>query len=350
MQQALALALRGWGRVYPNPMVGAVVLADDGTVVGSGYHGEYGGPHAEAVALAAAGDRARGSTLVVTLEPCVHVGKQPACVDRIVESGIRRVVIATPDPNRIAAGGAARLEAAGVAVEVGTQRIAAERLNAAYLKQVRSARPFVAVKLATSLDHRIADAAGHSRWISGEEARDWVHWYRAGFQAIGVGGRTALVDDPMLTVRGALEPRAAPTRVIFLGGRRLPMDSMLVRTAGEVPTVIVSNQLTSIELSACSERGIAVIEAAGLEAALEELAREGVGSIVIEGGGRLVGALLAAGLVDRFALILSPVWLGDSGLPATRGWDVPSLLQAERWTAVERKELGEDTLLVFDLR
>lgn len=337
--------------MYPNPMVGALVLADDGRVVGTGYHGEFGGPHAEVVALAAAGEQARGSTLVVTLEPCAHTGKQPACVDRIIESGVRRVVIATPDPNRIAAGGAGRLEAAGVAVELGCERQAAERLNGAYLKHAaRSARPFVAVKLATSLDHRIADAAGHSRWISGEEARDWVHWYRAGFQAIAVGGRTALVDDPMLTVRGALEPRVPPARVIFLGGRRLPMDAMLVKTADTVPTIVVSNQLTTIEVSACADRGIDVIAAAGLDTALEELAGRGIGSIVVEGGGRLVGALLAAGLVDRFALILSPVWLGDSGLPATRGFDVPSLLQAERWTAVERKSLGEDTLLVFDVR
>lgn len=348
MDRALELARRGWGRVHPNPMVGAVVLAGD-SIVGEGYHAEYGGPHAEAVALTAAGPRARGATLVVTLEPCAHAGKQPPCADAIIAAGISRVVIATLDPNPVAAGGRARLEAAGIEVVTGVGREVAERLNAAYLAATSGGdRPFVTVKLATSLDHCIADSSGVSRWISGEEARDWVHWFRAGFAAIGVGGRTAQVDDPSLTVRGAIEPRTAPVRVVFLGRRRLSLDSALVRTAAVRPTVLIGDGLVPNERNALTERGVDIILTSDLAEGLSELRQLGVDSILIEGGGRLSGSLLAAGLVDRFAWIVSPVWLGDHGVKAVRGFDVPSLLQAERWTVVERQALGQDTLLMFD--
>lgn len=336
--------------MHPNPMVGAVVLRDDG-IVGEGYHAEYGGPHAEAVALAAAGERARGATLVTTLEPCCHHGKQPPCADLVVEAGIRRVVIAMPDPNPVAAGGAARLEAAGIEVAIGAGRREAEDQNAIFLHGLSSAvRPYVAVKLATSLDHRIADPAGHSRWISGDEARDWVHWFRAGFEAIGVGGRTALVDNPALTVRGAVEPRTPPRRVVFLGSRRLSLDSTLVRTAREIPVVVVASGLGQADTAALLERGVTVVSSPGLEESLVALHAMGVRSIVVEGGGRLAGSLLAAGLVDRLAWIISPVWLGDHAIPGTRGFMVPSLMEAERWRIVERAGLGQDTLLLFDRR
>ncbi len=348
MQRAQELALRGWGRVHPNPMVGAVVLAD-GVVVGEGYHAEFGGPHAEAVALAAAGTLARGGTLVTTLEPCSRFAKQPACTERIVRAGVRRVVIGMPDPNPAQIGGVERLRAAGVEVETGVLQAEIERQNAVFVRTFRTnPRPFVAVKLATSLDHRIADATGHSRWISGDEARDWVHWFRAGFSAIGVGGRTAQIDDPMLTVRGAVDPRVSPTRVVFLGGRKLPWESNLVRTAREIPTVIVSDQISSADAAALVERGVTVLRGGALPDVMAGLKRHGIDSIVVEGGGRLAGQLLADRLIDRFAWIISPVWLGDGGVPATRGYDVGSLLQAERWVVTERRPLGQDTLLVFD--
>lgn len=350
MQRALELALRGWGRVHPNPLVGAVVLAG-GEVVGEGYHAEFGGPHAEAIALAAAGGRARGATLVTTLEPCSRLAKQPACADLIIAAGVRRVVIGMADPNPAQTGGAERLRSAGLEVEIGLLQAEVERQNPVFIRNcLANARPFVAVKLATTLDHRIADAAGHSRWISGDEARDWVHWFRAGFSAIGVGGRTAQVDDPMLTVRGAVEPRVSPTRVVFLGGRKLNWDSNLVRTAREVPTVVVSDQIGSTDSAALAERGVTVLRGGSLPDVMTTLKHQGLDSIVIEGGGRLTGQLLTDGLIDRFAWIVSPVWLGDGGVPATRGYDAGSLLQAERWVVTERRPLGQDTLLVFDRR
>lgn len=346
MRRALDLAYRGWGRVHPNPLVGAVVLGPDG-LVSEGFHGEFGGPHAETVALAAAGPRARGGTLVTTLEPCRHEGKQPACVPQVIAAGIRRVVIAAPDPTPGAGGGAGMLREAGLDVDLGLARAEAERQNAPYFTSLRrSDRPFVTLKLATSLDHRIADAGGHSRWISGDLARDFVHWHRAGYEAIAVGGRTAQVDDPSLTVRGAVEPRIPPRRVVFTGSRRLALDTTLVRTAREIPVVAVGPP--GPDAAALGAAGVDLVPAASLPDGLAELRRRGIRSMVVEGGGRLAGALLGAGLVDRFVWIVSPVWLGDRGVPAVRGVEVSSLLEAERWTLVDRKGLGQDTVLIFD--
>lgn len=329
MARALDLAWRGWGRVQPNPLVGAVVL-DGAAAVAEGWHAQYGDRHAEVAALDSAGTRARGATLVVTLEPCAHVGRQPPCADAILAAGIRRVVAALPDPNPVARGGADLLRQAGVDVEIGLLADEAAAQNAAFLHRFQDAeRPFVALKLATSLDGRIADRAGHSRWISGAEARDYVQWLRAGFDAIGVGGRTARLDDPALTVRGPVQPRVPPKRVVFDRHGELPASLTLLRTSEQIPTVVLSTDLPE---------------------ALRELHSQGVATLLVEGGGRLAGALLAAGLVDRYYWIQSPLWLGDAGVPATAGLPGTLLGDAARWTVVERRSLGADTLLVVDRR
>jgi diaminohydroxyphosphoribosylaminopyrimidine deaminase / 5-amino-6-(5-phosphoribosylamino)uracil reductase len=351
MQHALDLAWRGWGRVHPNPLVGAVVL-DGGEAVGEGWHAEYGAQHAEPIALAAAGARARGATLVVTLEPCAHQGQQPPCVDAILRAGIRRVVAALPDPNPVAAGGAARLREAGIPVELGPERDAAEAQNAAFLHGLSNPeRPFVALKLATSLDGRIADLEGRSRWISGSEARGYVHWLRAGFDAIGVGGRTARADDPSLTVRGAVTPRVPPRRVIFDAAADLPGSLGLVRSASEVPTfVVASRQAPAARLTALERAGVLVVAAPSLSEGLAALRAAGISSLLVEGGGRLAGTLIGNGLCDRFYWIQSPVWLGDRGVPAMAGLPSEPIARAERWRTVERRALGQDTLLVLDRR
>ncbi len=351
MQHALDLAWRGWGRVHPNPLVGAVVL-DGEEAVGEGWHAEYGAAHAETIALQAAGPRARGATLVVTLEPCAHSGKQPPCVDAILRAGIRRVVAALPDPNPIAAGGAARLREAGVPVELGLEREAAEAQNAAFLQEHRNPeRPFVALKLATSLDARIADLEGRSRWISGSDARAFVHWLRAGFDAIAVGGRTARADDPSLTVRGTITPRITPSRVIFDAGADLPGSLGVIRSASEVPTyVVASPQAPATRLTALERAGVGVVTAANLGDGLHALRGAGIQSLLVEGGGRLAGALLGNGLGDRFYWIQSPLWLGDRGVPAIAGFPSEPIARAERWRTVERRALGDDTLLVLDRR
>src|SRR5437899_1799943 len=212
------------------------------TVVGEGFHAEYGGPHAEVAALAAAGARARGATLIVTLEPCAHYGKTPPCTDAIVAAGVARVVAAIRDPDPEARGGADVLRAQGVAVSFGVLAEAAAALNAPFLFAHQQAeRPFVALKLATSIDGRIADARGSSRWVSGEAAREYVHWLRAGFDAIAVGGTTALKDDPQLTVRGPIPPRRAPVRVVFDRRAMLNETVNLVSTARTVPTWVMAS-------------------------------------------------------------------------------------------------------------
>jgi diaminohydroxyphosphoribosylaminopyrimidine deaminase/5-amino-6-(5-phosphoribosylamino)uracil reductase len=349
MARALDLAWKGWGRVQPNPLVGAVIL-QSGELVGEGWHPEFGDQHAEAVALAGAGERARGATMVVTLEPCAHQGKQPPCTDAIIRSGIRRVVAAMPDPNPVAAGGSQLLREAGVEVEVGPLAEAAAAQNAIFLHRIaHSERPYVALKLATTLDGRIADGFGRSRWISGEPAREYVQWLRAGFDAIAVGGRTARLDDPSLTVRGAIRPRVPPKRIVFDRVADLSPQLTLVRSAGETPTtVVVSPEADAGRVRRLETAGVTVLQAENLESSLKALLEQGIQSLLVEGGGQLAGALLRQGLVDRYYWIQAPLWLGEQAVPAISGLPARGLDQAERWRVIERRALGEDTLLVLD--
>jgi diaminohydroxyphosphoribosylaminopyrimidine deaminase/5-amino-6-(5-phosphoribosylamino)uracil reductase len=351
MRHAIQLAWRGWGRVHPNPMVGAIVIRD-GETVGEGFHAEFGEIHAEVAALRSVKGATGGTTLISTLEPCAHHGKQPPCTETIIQAGVSRVVAALADPNPIAGGGAERLRGAGVAVELGLLRDEIEYQNAAFLHQFRGrSRPFVALKLATSLDGRIADRAGVSRWISGSEAREFVHWLRAGFDAIGVGGRTARVDDASLTVRGEITPRVTPRRVIFTRTGELSAESRLLKTVENAPVIIaVCGDTFVAPVDRLAVRGVSVVKGPDLASLLGELWSIGITSLLVEGGGELAGALLAAGMVDRFYWIQSPVWLGDRAIPAFQGLPAPLLGSAERWHPGERRGLGDDTLLVLDRR
>lgn len=349
MERAVGLAWRGWGRVGPNPMVGAVVLRDGG-VVAEGWHAEFGGAHGEAAALAAAGARARGATLVVTLEPCRHHGKTPPCVDAITRSGIARVVYGAEDVDPEARGGAQALVRAGVAVQGGLLAEQVRSQNAAFFHRHEApGRPFVALKLAMSLDGHIADHARHSRWVSGEPARAWVHWLRAGHDAIAVGVGTVRADDPALTVRGDTRPARAPLRVVFDRRAELPITSRLVHTAAEGPVLVIAG-------SAAPERRIGGLRQAGLEvvvgddwtAALGALAERGVGSVLVEGGSVVATQLLAEELVDRLYVTIAPLMLGSGGVPAFAGLpDIP-IAEAKRWRMAGRRALGDDTLLILD--
>jgi diaminohydroxyphosphoribosylaminopyrimidine deaminase / 5-amino-6-(5-phosphoribosylamino)uracil reductase len=349
MARALDLAWRGWGRVQPNPLVGAVVLRG-GELVGEGWHPEFGERHAEVAALASAGTRARGATMVVTLEPCAHYGKQPPCTEAIIRSGIRRVVSALRDPHPVAGGGNERLREAGVEVEVGAFGDAAAAQNAIFLHSIwNTSRPYVALKLATTLNGRIADGFGRSRWISGLEAREYVQWLRAGFDAIAVGGRTARIDDPSLAVRGTIQPRVPPKRVVFDSVADLGPQLTLIRTAAEIPTlVVVSSSAEGGRVKRLESAGVTILRADSLDQALESMRNLGIGSLLVEGGGQLAGALLKSGLVDRYYWLQAPVWLGDDAVPSFAGLPARSLEQAERWRVVERRALGDDTLLVLD--
>ena len=351
MQRALDLARRGWGRVAPNPLVGAVVLSRD-AVVGEGYHAEYGGPHAEVVALQVAGERARGATLVVNLEPCAHHGKTPPCTDAIVKAGVTRVVAALSDPDPESRGGAGLLRGKGVTVSIGLLAEAAAALNAPFLfAREQRERPWVALKLATSIDGRIADAAGSSQWVSGEAAREYVHWLRAGFDAIAVGGTTALQDNPRLTVRGPVIPRRPPVRVVFDRRAMLNPSTLLVSGAREVPTWVMSSLEAPVSsVTALEQNGVRVFRPDSLASGLRMLRDAGIESVLCEGGGALGARLLTDGLVDRLYWVQAPVWLGEGAIPAFPGVPPQPLAAAPRWTPVERRVLGSDTLLVLDRR
>ena len=351
MRRAVALAWRGWGRVGANPLVGAVALKG-GRVLAEAYHAEFGGPHAEAAVIATLGSRARGAELVVTLEPCAHHGKTPPCSDAIVRAGFARVTFGALDPNPLAGGGAAALEAAGIAVAGGLLEPEIVDQNAAFFHRHRCPeRPYVAVKLAVSLDARIADAGGRSRWVSGEEARDYAQWLRAGFEAVAVGAGTARADDPALTVRGTVQPPAPPLRLVFDDRAELPETLQMFRTARETPTMLVSRVGgTGAPLERFAALGVATLSATDEAAALTELRARGVASVLVEGGGTLVARLLAAGLVDRLYLIQAPLLLGAGGVAAFPGAADAPIDTARRWRVVGRKALGADTVLVLDRR
>ncbi|CAA9345110.1 MAG: Diaminohydroxyphosphoribosylaminopyrimidine deaminase / 5-amino-6-(5-phosphoribosylamino)uracil reductase [uncultured Gemmatimonadetes bacterium] len=348
MARALELAARGWGRVAPNPLVGAVIVRD-GVAVGEGWHTEYGQPHAEAEALRAAGEAARGATAYVTLEPCSHFAKTPPCTDGLLAAGVRRVVFAAHDPNPRAAGGGEVLRAAGVEVLGGVMEAEARDQNALFFHaHSNSARPFVALKLALTLDGRIADHAGSSVWITGEGARAEVHRLRAGFDAVAVGSGTALADDPRLTVRGPVEPRVPPTRVVFDRTLRLPLASRLVGTAREVPvTVVAGSDPPAESAAALGLHGVRVLVSTGIHDGLLALRESGIGSVFVEGGAKLASALLNADVVDRLYLFYAPLFLGPGGVGAFAELDTVEIGAAHRWRRLRTETFGADTLITL---
>lgn len=348
MRRALELAERGWGRVAPNPLVGAV-LVRDGRIVGEGWHTEYGMPHAEVEAIAAAGEEARGSTLYVTLEPCDHRGNTGPCTDAILAAGIGRVIFAAHDPNPVAGGGGERLSAEGVDVLSGIEECAARSLNAPFFRAHdpdAPLRPWTELKLALSLDGRIADLSGRSNWITGEEARAEVHRLRAGSDAIAVGVGTVLTDDPLLTARGHPVPRTPPVRIVFDRQLRIPLDSRLVRTANDSPLWIFcapgAPADTRVELETA---GAEIHVAADLGTAMALLARAGVRSLFCEGGAVLASALLAEELVDRLTLFHAPLLLGEHGVDPFRGVPSTDLDRTRRWSTVRAARFGVDSMI-----
>ncbi len=349
MRRALELAERGWGGVHPNPMVGAVVVRD-GENIGEGWHAVWGGPHAEIVALGNAGARARGATLYVSLEPCAHHGKTPPCTDAILYAGIGRVVFAARDPNPEAAGGGRVLETRGVHAEGGLLEADALRLNAAFRYAHERHAPWLALKLAVSLDGRIARRPGERTAVSGTEAAAWVQWLRAGFDALMVGATTARVDDPLLTVRGPVKPRRNPVRVVVDSAGRIEPHSALARTADSAAPVRVLAAEAASENAVEPPQGpdIRILTVSrgrqGLDLAqgVDALWREGIRSILCEGGGRLGGSLLAGGLVNRIYLVVAPLALGVEGVPA-----FPAGLPG-RWAVTGTRPLGRDALVIME--
>jgi diaminohydroxyphosphoribosylaminopyrimidine deaminase/5-amino-6-(5-phosphoribosylamino)uracil reductase len=346
MRRAIALAARGRGSASPRPVVGCVILGVDGVVVGEGFFERSGEPHAEVNALRQAGEHARGGTAVVTLEPCNHHGRTPPCSAALVAAGVARVVYAVADPNPVAAGGARALRAAGVEVESGVLEAEAALGNEVWLTAVRLGRPFVTWKYAASLDGRIAAADGSSRWITGPEARQDAHRLRAESDAILVGSGTQRSDDPHLTVRGVDAPRT-PLRVVADSGARTPPDARVLDQAA--PTLLaVATDADAGDLEGRAEilrlpraeRGV------DLEALLAALYQREVRSVLLEGGARLAGSFLAAGLIDRLVAYVAPVLLGGSGQPALTGPGAATIGAAWRWRLDEVDRVGTDLRLV----
>ncbi|HIQ00337.1 TPA: bifunctional diaminohydroxyphosphoribosylaminopyrimidine deaminase/5-amino-6-(5-phosphoribosylamino)uracil reductase RibD, partial [Candidatus Bipolaricaulota bacterium] len=313
MRQALELAEKGVGYTRPNPLVGAVVVKG-GEVIAAGYHARYGGPHAEVMALERAGEAARGADLYVNLEPCVHHGKTPPCVDRIIAAGIRRVFIATRDPNPLVDGkGVKKLRTAGIEVVEGVLQEEAERLNEIFFFWIKTKRPFVALKLAMSLDGKIATKTGDSRWITGEEARRKVHELRRRHAAVLVGINTVLADDPQLTVREVTGPQ--PLRIVLDSRGRVPLSAKVLQ--GEAKTLIATTAaMPEGKERALRERGVEVWRLSAREgqvdliALLARLAGEGIDSLLVEGGGEVAWSFLAQGLVQKVYLFYGALLLG----------------------------------------
>lgn len=349
MRRAIELAPRGRGQTAPNPMVGAVVVRD-GRIVGEGWHARYGEAHAEVMALREAGDAARGATVYVTLEPCAHHGKTPPCADALVAAGVARVVVGARDPNRAAAGGTARLRAAGVEVVEGVEEAAARDVDPPFFHAFASDRPWVTVKLAVSIDGAIADADRSRGWLTGPEARAEVHQMRAASDAIAVGRGTVLADDPLLTVRGVAPPRVAPLRVVFDSAARLPLDSALARTARDVPVLVIAREASADRVAALSDLGVEVLLAPGAAEALRALKSRGVRALLVEGGARLAGTFLGEALVDRLVIFQAPILLGAGALGAFSHVPGRALALAGRWRVVERRTFGDDLMTSYAAR
>lgn len=315
MRRALELATRGQGSVEPNPMVGCVIVAEE-TIVGEGWHACFGGPHAEVMALDAAGDQARGATAYVTLEPCCHEGKTPPCTSALLEAGIARVVFAMRDPfPKVNGGGFAALQAAGVDVGGGLLEEEARQLNAPYLKLVETGRPWIIAKWAMTLDGHLATRTGDSRWISGEASRAVVHQIRGRVDAVMVGRGTVDADDPLLTARPA-GPRTA-TRIVLDSHASLSQESQLATTASDVPVlVVVSETAPADKIDALTAAGCEVFRCAGnnrttrLISLLEELGRRQMTNVLVEGGGEVLGGLFDEQLVDEVHAFIAPMIAG----------------------------------------
>jgi diaminohydroxyphosphoribosylaminopyrimidine deaminase/5-amino-6-(5-phosphoribosylamino)uracil reductase len=358
MQLALTLGRRGQGRTWPNPAVGAVVVKD-GVIVGRGWTQAGGRPHAEPVALAQAGEDARGATLYVTLEPCSHVGKSPPCTDAVIAAGIRRVVSAIEDPNPEVAGqGHARLRAAGITVDIGLGAAEAAHDHAGHFRRVREGRPHVILKLAVSTDDRIAGAGHTPVAISGEAAKARMHLLRAQCDAILVGIGTVLSDDPLLTCRLPGMEARSPVRVVLDRALRISGTSRLVHSARATPLWVMTSNLAeapaAMKLGAAGAQVIRVATTAApppgldLSAVLHALAQRGITRLLVEGGARVAASFVAAGLVDEFWLLRGPGAIGAGGVAALDALPLTSITQSLAFRVRASENLDNDTLTVYE--
>jgi diaminohydroxyphosphoribosylaminopyrimidine deaminase/5-amino-6-(5-phosphoribosylamino)uracil reductase len=334
-------------------MVGAI-LVKDRRVVGSGFHQKAGGPHAEVIAIDAAGNLAKGATLYVTLEPCNHTGRTPPCTAKILKAGIKRVVIAMPDPNpSVAGGGAEFLKRQGIQITNGVCHVQARKLNEAFIKFVSTRRPFVIVKCAATLDGRIATRSGDSKWVTGEQARQFVHQLRHAVDGILVGINTVRSDNPSLTTRLPNGQGIDPVRIILDTRLTIPPEAKLLRLQSDADTILVAGtELASKKYSAFKKDGICVIQSKlkdnliDMNALMDQLGAMGITSLLIEGGSRVLASAFKAGIVDKVYFFYAPKILGgDDGIPICSGPGPNRMQQSIRVKKINVRRFGDDVMI-----
>lgn len=345
MREALQLAKKGRGFVNPNPMVGAVIVKH-GRIVGRGYHKRFGSSHAEVEALHHAGKRARGATLYVNLEPCCHFGKTPPCTDAIIHAKIRRVVSATRDPNRVARGGADMLRRVGIEVSVGVMEKSARDLNEAFFTFYEKRRPFIALKFAASLDGKLATASGDSKWITNEKARAYARSLRGEYQAVLVGINTVLKDDPHLGARQA--GMRDPLRIIVDSKLRVPLHSKVLR---DLNVLVVTTARASKRKKRMLERqGVSIHVMSGSRTSIKQLLtvlrEKKIISVLVEGGGEILGSFIDAKLADKVYAFYAPMLIGGAQSRMISGRGANTLADSSRFEKISIERFGDDVLLI----
>ncbi|ACL69755.1 bifunctional diaminohydroxyphosphoribosylaminopyrimidine deaminase/5-amino-6-(5-phosphoribosylamino)uracil reductase RibD [Halothermothrix orenii] len=359
MEKALTLARKGVGYTSPNPMVGAVVVRDD-KIVGEGHHRYYGGPHAEVYALEEAGEKAFGSTLYVNLEPCSHYGKTPPCVFKIIESGVKRVVISMVDPNpRVSGKGIEMLKKAGIEVTVGVLEEKARNLNEVFIKNITNRMPFVYLKMAQTLDGYLATSSGDSRWVTGKKARQYVHRLRHRVDAILVGIGTVLKDDPRLTTRLSDGKGKDSIKIVLDSKLKIPLTANILNQENDAPVIIVCGhrvdshkkkslkQLKSVEVLSLDLNEYGQIP---IKELLINLNKKGISSLLVEGGGRVNYSFLKEGFVDKMLFFIAPKLLGGSdGVSVFDGKGAEVMAKVKKLKKYKIEEIGEDILITGTL-
>ena len=351
MRLALSLGSRGSGQTWPNPFVGCVIVKDS-LVVGRGFTQKSGRPHAEIVALAQASSHAKDSTVYVTLEPCAHTGKTPPCVDNLIKAGVKKVVIATIDPDpRVAGQGIKILKDAGVEITLGVLKEEAEQAHSGFFSRLNKKRPFVSLKIATSIDGRIATQTGNSKWLTGPESRQFVHYLRATHDAILIGRGTAETDNPRLDVRGFGKDINQPVRIVIDSDVKIDVNSNLASTANDVPLLIChTNKTNFTDISGTGAVSILCNRSdsgVDLENAMEQLAQYGLTRVLCEGGGKLGAALIKANLVDELILMQAGLAIGSEGTASLGKMDISTLNDAPNFMLKETRKIGNDTLSIW---
>ena len=358
MKIALSLAAKGKGLTSPNPMVGAAIVKKE-KIVGSGFHSKAGTPHAEIIALENAGEKAKGSTLFINLEPCVHFGKTPPCCEEVIKSGIRKVIVAMKDPNPLVDGsGIKKLKNYGIEVVLGIMEKEARELNEAFIKSIKTKTPFVIMKSAMSLDGRIATRSGKSKWITGKESRRYVQELRAKVDGIMVGIGTVLKDNPRLTLRTGKIKRTLPAKIVIDSSLKIPIKAKLFSSEPTTKVIIAAtNKASRKKIESLRKTGIDIIQTeankgkGNLKKLTRELYKKGIMTILLEGGSELNASAIREGIVDKVFYFYAPILIGGSDAKGMMGGDgVDTIQDAKKIDIKEVKRIGKDLLVIGYIR